>query len=198
MSGSVRTTEAIRYKINKILESYKIAKERFNNTGAGLEGIAFNKFQDYVYTKICKYYEQLDPVMKNRPNVYPVYTNSSDVEDEEDSIVMSSHSNDNNNDEHTVNVSNTQPFPVVIDLNAEEGASNIRAVNDVTADTSRNLQTQVDNNSSTVKRRTSNLNISTISDITVSDTPTSCEKSNVTRLDQQSQVVVIPVINFCH
>ena len=45
------------------------------NTGNGLEGLEFTTFQEYIIKNVCRYYYELDPVMKNRPNVYPWYTN---------------------------------------------------------------------------------------------------------------------------
>jgi superfamily II DNA helicase RecQ len=75
IKGSIRTPESVRYKINFFIDSYKEAKERMENTGAGLEGASFEKFQDYVVAKVCKYYLELDPILKNRPNVFPMYTN---------------------------------------------------------------------------------------------------------------------------
>jgi hypothetical protein len=68
----------------------------FKMCSSGISPLPFD-FHQFRYcwlisTNVCKYYAQLDRVMKNRPNVYPVYTNSSDVDDEEDSIVMSTHS----------------------------------------------------------------------------------------------------------
>jgi hypothetical protein len=62
---------------------YKEANERMNNTGDGLEGIEFVNFQDYIVNNICKYYFLLDPVLKERPNVRPWFTNedmSNDIE----------------------------------------------------------------------------------------------------------------------
>ena len=58
---------------------YKEANERMNNTGDGLEGIEFSNFQDYIVNSICKYYFELDPVLKERPNVRPWITNEDEV-----------------------------------------------------------------------------------------------------------------------
>ena len=73
--GSERSAESIRTKIIRIMSSYKEAHERLNNTGSGLQGIAYTNLQEYVVKNICKYYFELDPVLKNRPNVYPWFTN---------------------------------------------------------------------------------------------------------------------------
>ena len=48
-----------------------------SNTGAGLEGIKYSTFQEYIVKDVCKYYFDLDPVLKNRPNVSPWYVGES-------------------------------------------------------------------------------------------------------------------------
>jgi hypothetical protein len=68
---------------------YKEAKERIANTGAGLEGTEFKKFQDYIHAKVCKWYSTLDPILKNRPNIYPVWTNQD--ESDNDSVAVETH-----------------------------------------------------------------------------------------------------------
>jgi hypothetical protein len=169
------------------LDSYKTAKERFNNTGAGLEGIAFNKFQDYVYANVCKYYEQLDPVMKDRPNVYPVYTNTSDVDDEDDSIVVSNHSNEEARDDCTINISNVAEIPITVDLSSPNNVSMVENLDSNTASTPSKQSTHLNTTEVATTSNTnnteviSNLNTSSISDITVCDTPSSCDKSNQTK-----------------
>jgi hypothetical protein len=85
-NGSIRSPDAVRYKINFIVDTYKEAKERMENTGAGLEGTHFEKFQDYILAKVCKYYLELDPIFKNRPNVYPMFTNQDETDDEEEKL----------------------------------------------------------------------------------------------------------------
>ena len=73
--GSMRSADSIKTKIARIMASYKEANERLNATGSGLEGIEYTNFQEYVVNNICKYYYQLDPVLKNRPNVCCWHTN---------------------------------------------------------------------------------------------------------------------------
>jgi hypothetical protein len=62
------------------------------NTGAGLEGTEFEKFQDYIHAKVCKWYSTLDPILKNRPNIYPVWTNQDESDD--DSVVVETHASE--------------------------------------------------------------------------------------------------------
>jgi hypothetical protein len=46
-------------------------------TGRGTTGIEHANFQNYVVTNICRYYFELLPVLKDRPNMKPWYTNHS-------------------------------------------------------------------------------------------------------------------------
>jgi hypothetical protein len=73
--GSIRTPESVRTKIVRILQSYKTAKDYITNTGSGLTGISFSNYQDKVVSKYCRYYFILDPVLGQRPNVKPWFTN---------------------------------------------------------------------------------------------------------------------------
>lgn len=83
--GSDRSLESIRTKIIRVMASYKETYEKLNNTGNGLTGLEHTTFKEYIIRDVCKYYYKLDPVLKNRPNVYPHYTN----EDEERNILTS-------------------------------------------------------------------------------------------------------------
>ena len=88
------------------MSQYKEAHEKMKNTGSGLEGFHFANFQDYIVKNVCKYYFELDPVLKDRPNVYPWVTNEDEYNPESDeentkekdhrmSIVLSSDEDDN-------------------------------------------------------------------------------------------------------
>ena len=59
------------------MASYKEAHEKMNNTGNGLgkHSLEFTTFQEFIVKNVCKYYFQLDPVLRDRPNVYPWFTN---------------------------------------------------------------------------------------------------------------------------
>ena len=75
--GSERTAESIKNKITRIMASYKDANEKMNNTGAGLDGFEFTSFQEYIVKQVCRFYFVLDPVLRDRPNVFPWATNES-------------------------------------------------------------------------------------------------------------------------
>jgi hypothetical protein len=74
------------------MASYKEATDRMNQTGAGLEGLDLTNFQEYIVNQVCKYYFELDCVMRDRPNVQPWFTNEHrlveviDDSDDDDSI----------------------------------------------------------------------------------------------------------------
>ena len=68
------------------MASYKEGHERLSQTGGGMDGIELITFQEWVTTNICKYYFELDAVLKDRPNVKPWYTNE-DVSGTEDNDV---------------------------------------------------------------------------------------------------------------
>ena len=57
------------------MASYKEANERLLNTGSGIKGLAYTNFQELIVNTVCKYYFELDPVLKDRPNVYAWHTN---------------------------------------------------------------------------------------------------------------------------
>jgi hypothetical protein len=67
-------------------------------TGAGTVGAEHEKFQDYIIDNVCRYYFELLPIMKDRPNVLPWFTNhgqeksdtsSDESEDDEESVFNS-------------------------------------------------------------------------------------------------------------
>ena len=94
--GSERTTDSIKNKIHRVMASYKEGHERLSQTGGGMDGIELTTFQEWVTTNICKYYFELDAVLKDRPNVKPWYTNedvsvteNNDVEEEDSEGNMS-------------------------------------------------------------------------------------------------------------
>ena len=122
VSGSDRTSESIRTKIIRIMQSYKEANERMLRSGNGLKGLKNTTFQEYIVQDICKYYFILDPVLKDRPNIKPRYTNEEESSEEsknhqrqlntillssdEDSVEGFSESRDDCNTHITVDLSN--------------------------------------------------------------------------------------------
>jgi hypothetical protein len=75
--GSIHTPESIRNKISKLIETFHKAFERMEGTGRGTKGVEHANFQNYVVTNVCRYYFELLPVLKDRPNMKPWYTNHS-------------------------------------------------------------------------------------------------------------------------
>ena len=81
------------------MASYKEASERMNRTGNGLEGFQYTSFQEYIVKNVCRYYFELEPILKDdRPNVTPWYTN----EDDSDEIEEDEEETENNNRNSTV------------------------------------------------------------------------------------------------
>ena len=60
------------------MQSYKEANEKIGMSGNGLKGIQYTSFHEYIVRNVCKYYYELDPILKNRPNVRPWATNEDD------------------------------------------------------------------------------------------------------------------------
>jgi hypothetical protein len=59
-------------------------------TGAGTVGLEHQKFQDYIVDDVCRYYFELLPIMKDRPNVLPWFTNHGTEKDDTDDDESSS------------------------------------------------------------------------------------------------------------
>jgi hypothetical protein len=89
------------------MASYKEANDRMNQTGAGLEGLDLTNFQEYIVNQVCKYYFELDSVMRDRPNVQPWFTNEhtlveiNDESDDDNSIESVGSMLDSSNDTTT-------------------------------------------------------------------------------------------------
>jgi hypothetical protein len=73
--GSDRTVDSIRNKISRILDIYYKAGDRLRDTGAGLYGTEFTTFRQSVIKNHCRFYEDLEQVLGDRPNVHAWYTN---------------------------------------------------------------------------------------------------------------------------
>ena len=74
------------------MASYKEGNERMNQTGGGMDGPELSTLQEWVTKNVCRYYFELDSVLKDRPNVRAWYTN----EDKESSNVCTIVETDNN------------------------------------------------------------------------------------------------------
>jgi hypothetical protein len=66
------------------MASYRVATDRMIGTGQGLEDVDKPDFQQYVVDNICKYYFDLLPVLGNRPNITPAFTNEVDEDSSND------------------------------------------------------------------------------------------------------------------
>jgi hypothetical protein len=75
--GSIRSPETVRNKISRILQTFNKASEKMEGSGRGLTGITHLNYQQHIIDDICRYYFELLPVLKDRPNVIPWYTNHS-------------------------------------------------------------------------------------------------------------------------
>jgi hypothetical protein len=57
------------------MASYKTASDGMNTSGMGLTGTDKSTYQEHIVDNVCKYYFDLLPVLGDRPNIYPHYTN---------------------------------------------------------------------------------------------------------------------------
>ena len=57
------------------MASYKEGNERLSQTGGGMDDIELSTYQQWVTKNVCKYYFELDSVLRERPNVRPWATN---------------------------------------------------------------------------------------------------------------------------
>jgi hypothetical protein len=80
-----RSPKSIRTKIVRVMKSYKKANDRFNGSDHGLEGIDYTNFHEQVLKETCRFYDDLKPVLGDRPNVTPWVTNE-DMDEDNDSI----------------------------------------------------------------------------------------------------------------
>ena len=123
----MRSAESIKTKIVRVMASYKETNERLLSTGGGLKGLAYTTFQEFVINNICKYYLDLNPVLKNRPNVRAWHSN--DAKRRNNKIVSieetSAHSNDvqtillSSDDEEVSGSENTMTNASCIEINDE-------------------------------------------------------------------------------
>jgi hypothetical protein len=139
-----RSPESIRTKIVRVMKSYKKANDRFNGSGHGLEGIDYANYHEKVLKETCRFYDDLHPILGERPNVTPWVTNE-DIDDEEEEVnnaVDESDESDNDmeefprskpSDEIVINLSNTNETNVSSEKTRviESTSSAARSQNDV-------------------------------------------------------------------
>jgi hypothetical protein len=82
-----RTNRDIRNKIGELERSYRSATDWLAKTGQGIQeedtSTGSNTIQAYV-TKICKFYDILHPIMRDRPSARPLFTNEKRENDHEE------------------------------------------------------------------------------------------------------------------
>jgi hypothetical protein len=143
------------------MQSYHKAKERFVTTGNGLNDAEFPSFHSMILNKVCRWYNELDPVLRDRPNVFATYTNED--EDEEDVSSCGTSSN-----ESMVSVSDSQ--------SSEDEVECIGVLTEIQGDTSTSQKRSSSSNSKgkmhrdesnkTDNSKSSELNTSAISTLT--------------------------------
>jgi hypothetical protein len=103
------------------MEQYKAADKRFKKTGAGLNDNEFPSFHAMIIKNVCPWYEELHPILKDRPNVYPCFTNESG--DELDSESISSESDesiDSSDDNLSCRIARRQKTVTILEDSSEE------------------------------------------------------------------------------
>jgi hypothetical protein len=117
-----RSPESIRTKIVRVMKMYKMAQDRFNGSGNGLEGIEYADFHDRVLKETCRFYDDLHPILGDRPNVTPWCTNEdSDFDkDEERSCSNESEASENEEEINAIDINNCE---VSIDMNIDTNTS---------------------------------------------------------------------------
>jgi hypothetical protein len=99
------------------------------STGAGLHGIDHSNYQSWVVDKVCKYYNELMPVLGSRPNVSPIFTNEDEVESKNKTNHQSSNDcyndDDDDDDESLFNnlnqhINNKDSTKSVIEIDDDE------------------------------------------------------------------------------
>ena len=85
-NGTVRTAKSIRSKISKIMEKYHSAIALIEQSGGGLDESGEESFMKYIHNKVCRYFDDLHEVLKDRPSTFPAFTNEMTEEDEAKAI----------------------------------------------------------------------------------------------------------------
>ena len=123
------------------MASYKQANERMGQTGGGMDGPELITYQEWVTKNVCKYYFELDEVLKDRPNVSPWFTNEpvldsvtiySDEDDNNTSLEMSIKDNtiesvfeDTNDIDKNNDIEESDDFPLEYDCMSSVNSNNI-------------------------------------------------------------------------
>jgi hypothetical protein len=117
------TVDSIRTKIKRVLDSYYKASDHLRETGGGLDGDAYNNYHDKIKNTVCCFYDELQPVLGDRPNVNAWFTNESTTYkgEENNKIDISAMSDDESFMSTAEDFNNNiTSYRKVIDLNEEE------------------------------------------------------------------------------
>jgi hypothetical protein len=117
--------DSIRTKIKRVLDSYYKASDHLRETGGGLEGEAYNNYHEKIKHTVCRFYDELQPVLGDRPNVNAWFTNEctsykGEEKDKVDTSLMSDEESFMSTvEKYNDNITN---YKEVIDLNSDEFA----------------------------------------------------------------------------
>jgi hypothetical protein len=127
VTGMYRSPESIRTKIVRIMKMYKKAQDRFNTSGNGLEGIEYSDFHTRVLNETCRFYDDLHPILGDRPNVTPWITNEDPDFDKVDDNSCSNESEDSDSSDvdECLNTSNQNQVSIDMDVVTNTSTSSI-------------------------------------------------------------------------
>jgi hypothetical protein len=125
--GSVRTPNSIGSKIKTIMDSYNEASRRMNTTGMGLEDWEVPSFKDMLRDTVCRWYYDLEEVLKDRPNVTPWFVNGMKDSDDEENYDDDESCGFETEESfrYESNIEKIQKDSDVIDIRSDEGSTNI-------------------------------------------------------------------------
>jgi hypothetical protein len=176
------------------MASYKTAADQLRETGAGLHGTEYVNFQDYIVKHVCRYYYELEPVLGDRPNVTPWYTNEDSDEDESKSDKNDNGNNESNFDDEESLISSTE-----VEIQDEQVMSLINVGNRGTMPTNNNvgIVTQevldVTDEDDLVSNTNSSSSKSELSSITINMAVTSVSKSGTESPKKKRKQLILKV-----
>ena len=103
------------------MASYKEGSERLSQTGGGMDGIELSTYQEWVTKNVCKYYFELDSVLRDRPNVRPWFTNEETSQDNDKHVdnntisIIDNDTLDNDSDESSQPDADNYPSHIMED-----------------------------------------------------------------------------------
>ena len=88
------------------MEKYHTAISLTEQSGGGLDKANEDSFRDYIHKNVCRYFDVLHEVLKDRPSTFPAYTNEM-TEEEENEANEKYINKDVNDDEYTSEENNS-------------------------------------------------------------------------------------------